>query len=106
MAQALINPNHVRHLVCCLNHLSCLCKWWQAAYDSLQAEARAAAHSLAAANREAERVSVQHAAEQQSRDAAALQARTHEVAAVREQADRCAQLSGIIVSSGLSCKGN
>lgn len=62
----------------------------QAACARLQADLTEATECLTAANREAERSAVQGAAEQQSRDAAALQARTQQVAAVREQADRWA----------------
>ena len=61
----------------------------QAHCSELQVELREAAQRLTTASREAERAAVQGEAEQQSRDAAALQARVQEVAAVREHADRC-----------------
>ena len=60
----------------------------QAACDALQTDLREAAQRLNTANREAERLAMQSAAEQQSRDAEALQTRTQEVASVREHADR------------------
>ena len=76
----------------------------QAERDALQADLREASQRLGAAQRDAESASVQRAAEQQSRDAAALQARTQEVASVRNQADRhalCGQQEPCLAQAAL-----
>ena len=65
------------------------CLHVQAHCESLQAKLQHTSDSLEAALKQAERTALQSEAAQQSRDAAAAQARSEEVAGVREHADRC-----------------